>query len=113
MSKTMYLSHLEKLSLEHMIDQHGTEAVHAAVAAISRGEDSTTARDIHLNWSSCPRWDAVRNRLRFLRTTLWGNFADLRGDVNTVTKQLRSAGFNVTRHPYFYGGLLLRLSEDQ
>jgi hypothetical protein len=50
---------------------------------------------LHLNWGACADWQDVRARLGFLKTTLYGNFADLEGDPRKIRKQIIGRGFTV------------------
>jgi hypothetical protein len=51
---------------------------------------------IHLNWAACSDWNGVRGRLKFLKCTLYGNFAVLEGDPARIKLALERAGFEVT-----------------
>jgi hypothetical protein len=50
---------------------------------------------IHLNWSGCRDWHQARARLSFLKTTLFGNFADVRGKAPEIRQALEGVGFTV------------------
>jgi len=66
---------------------------------------------VHLNWGACSDWAAVRSRLRFLRTTLKGNFAQCDGDVERIKARLIREGFVIEVDRTRKGEPLLRLSE--
>ena len=63
---------------------------------------------------ACADWQGARARLSFLKTTLYGNFADLEGDVSKIKKQRVQRGFVVDVEPYEFGdATMLRLSDQR
>lgn len=68
---------------------------------------------LHLNWGGYRDWHKARAKLAFLKTTLYGNFADIEGDCDAVKAALSKRGFRVTCEPYYYGTILLRLSNGK
>ena len=66
---------------------------------------------LHINWSACRDWHAVRARVHFLRANVGANFADMEGDCDAVKSQLEVAGFHVSMEPYIHNTTMLRLSE--
>lgn len=69
--------------------------------------------NIHLNWTATGDWTETRSKLLFLKTTLYGNFADVSSqdfEVEDLKNNLEKKGFKVSVEPYFNGKTLLRLS---
>ena len=71
-----------------------------------------STNDLHIEWTMCSDWVAVRAKLEFLGVTLFGNFAYLCDDpdLDEIVERLEASGFIVTVEPY-HGERLLRLKD--
>jgi hypothetical protein len=70
-------------------------------------------RLLHLNWGACHDWHQARAKLRFLKTTLYANFAYTDGQCEAVMNQLERHGFTVSCEPYIGNEILLRIGDAQ
>jgi hypothetical protein len=66
---------------------------------------------LHLNWGACADWQDARARLGFLKITLYGNFADIKGDPKKIRKQITGRGFKVECESRDGDEMLMRLSD--
>jgi hypothetical protein len=66
---------------------------------------------LHLNWGACADWQDARARLGFLKTVLYGNFAEIEGDPKKIRKQIIGRGFKVDCEPRG-DEMLMRLSDN-
>jgi hypothetical protein len=69
-----------------------------------------TKKMIHFNWGACGDWMLVRSKLKFLGVTLYGNFCDVKCDVEKTKRKIEDMGYKVTVEE---NPLLFRLADKE